>query len=250
MPKRNLNKSFEVARLLEKAVLAGQLKPGTRLQENRLSQELDVSQSSIREALQDLESIGLVIKKANRGSYVIQLSSRDIAHIFQVRRELEPLACQLLVSQITQQTIQVLNACMNEMKAAAQLQNYILFQEATLQFHREIWAAQPNRYLERFLQSLCLPLFAFDKIQRFSTAYANYARTIRQHELLLLALQLTDADRAVRLMRHLVDRWLREDLQDYTVVEESPPPRNDDTRVSFAFLRMKDQPVTQPSPKS
>ena len=95
MPKNSQNNRFEVARLLERAILTSQFRPGDRLPEMRIAKELGVSQASVREALQDLEGLGLVLKSPNRGSRSSRNSAGMTWSLYQVRRELEPLACGL-----------------------------------------------------------------------------------------------------------------------------------------------------------
>src|SRR5215471_14981927 len=93
MRRTSKTKRHEVARRLEEAILAGELRPGARLHEMKLASQLNVSQASVREALQELEGLGWVTKYPNRGSFVMNLTNQELIQIYQVRRQLEPLAC-------------------------------------------------------------------------------------------------------------------------------------------------------------
>ncbi len=207
---------FAVASQLEARILTGKLKPGDRLPEMTLARELGVSQASMREALQELEARGLIVKYPNRGSFVIEIDATRLLHIFQVRRELEPLACALLAGHMTQPTLEILQQCLTQMRGAQASGDYPAFLDADLRFHRAIWAAQPNRVLEKTLCAACLPLFAYDLIRRYATRYRNFPRAIRQHQMLLTALQTGDSALVSRVTRRLVDRWFKEDLADFT----------------------------------
>ena len=232
------NNRFEVARLLERAILAGQFRPGDRLPEMNIARELGVSQASVREALQDLENLGLVLKFPNRGSVVIQLSGEDLAQIYEIRRELEPLACGLAARHLRPETLAALQACVAAMQAASEGPDFEAFSEADIRFHRLLWRAQPNRFLEKSLQAICLPLFAFDLIRRHAAPHVDFAHTIRQHQLIVNALRSRDADLAARVTRRMVERWLRQDLADYEYLqtaEGASPPASD--KPSLAFLR-------------
>jgi len=68
MPIKPRNNRFEVARVLEHAILTGQLRPGTCLPEMRLAREMGVSQASVPEGPQDLEGLGLVQEYPKRAS--------------------------------------------------------------------------------------------------------------------------------------------------------------------------------------
>jgi DNA-binding GntR family transcriptional regulator len=208
-------KRIEVARLLEDAILTGRLTPGTRLRELKLAAEFGVSQASIREALQHLESLGLVVKYPNRGSFVINLEADDVVHIYQVRRVLEPLACALAATHLSQATLDLLEKCIQGMEAAADCRDYRAYLNADREFHRLIWESQPNPWLGRALKGLCLPLFANDLILRYSTAYIDYERAEREHRRIVSVLRTRDADLVRKVVDRMMRRFLREDLADY-----------------------------------
>lgn len=237
MPRGTTNKRAEVARMLESAILSGLLTPGVRLPEMRLGRELGVSQAIVREALQDLESLGLVVKQPNRGSFVVELTPDDLVHIYQVRRELEPLACGLAAAHRTQQDIAALQTCLTEMRAAAEHRDFSAYSGADVRFHRLIWAAQPNRFLQKSLETVCLPLFAYDQIARSATAAIDYARVTRQHEMVLIALQTGDSALASRLMHRLMPRWLRIHLTDFQRIRQHTAEQPVDPREIYARLR-------------
>jgi DNA-binding GntR family transcriptional regulator len=205
-----------IADALEQGILTGVHRPGERLTELTLSRELGVSQASVREALQTLEARGLVVKQPNRGTFVLEIDAVTLRHLFEVRRELESLACALLAPGLTRETLDALNNCLADMEAGAARNDYPLFLDADLRFHRLIWQAQPNRILERSLTQTCLPLFRYDRIRRYATRYENFRHSLSQHRRIVEALQTGDAELARRVTRRMVDRWFREDLSDYT----------------------------------
>lgn len=233
------NNRFTVAAQLEERILTGKLRPGDRLPEMTLARDLGVSQASMREALQELESRGLIVKYPNRGSFVIELDTVRLLHIFQVRRELEPLACALLAGNLPVPTLALLQQCVADMRAAAERSDYPAYLDADLRFHRAIWAAQPNRVLEKSLLSVCLPLFAYDLIRHYKAQYANNVRAVRQHQMMITAMQTDDVALVRRLTRRLVDRWFKEVLADYnrtgtppSDAASLPPPMEQASRTS------------------
>lgn len=237
MSRRTINKRAEIARLLESAILSGLLKPGMRLPEMRLGRELGVSQAIVREALQDLESFGLVVKYPNRGSFVVELTPDDLVAIYQVRRELEPLACGLAAAHRTQQDLRAMEACLADMRAAAAQHDFASYSNADVRFHRLIWAAQPNRFLEKSLETVCLPLFAYDQIGRSATTGIDYARVTRQHEMVLITLQTGDTALATNLMRRLMARWLRIHMADFQRIRQHTAEQRHDLNEVYACLR-------------
>lgn len=237
MSTRTVNKRVEVAQLLESTILSGLLKPGTHLPEIRLGRELGVSQAIIREALQDLESLGLVVKQPNRGTDVVELSLDDLIAIYQVRRELEPLACGLAALHRTQKDIQELESCVAQMRSAAANHDFSAYSSADVRFHRKIWSAQPNRYLVKSLETVCLPLFAYDQIGRSATSSIDYERVTRQHEVILVALRTGNSELSSSLMRRLMPRWLRIHIADFQRILQHSSDQSSDLTEVYAHLR-------------
>ncbi|MBO0812042.1 MAG: GntR family transcriptional regulator [Microlunatus sp.] len=80
---------------IRKRILAGDLAPGERLIEERLTQELAISRPPLREALRLLENEGLILTKPRRGSFVATLTSQDVYEIVTLRSALEKTAFEL-----------------------------------------------------------------------------------------------------------------------------------------------------------
>jgi DNA-binding GntR family transcriptional regulator len=80
---------------IRKRILAGDLAPGERLIEERLTRELDISRPPLREALRLLQTEGLVITKPRRGSFVVTLTDQDAYEIVTLRSVLERAAFEL-----------------------------------------------------------------------------------------------------------------------------------------------------------
>jgi DNA-binding GntR family transcriptional regulator len=205
-------KKHEVARTLEGAILDGRIGLGTRLTELKLASELGVAQSSIREALQELESLGLVVKYPNRGSYVINLLPVDLIHIYQVRTELEPLAWFLAAAQMKQETMDELQSYMDGMRTAAQKRDYRTYSSLDYRFHCLIWESQNNPYLAKTLKALCPPLFAHELVHLYSSTNLGLNRAVRQHERLLAILHVGDPSLVLKVVRRMMRKFLRQDL--------------------------------------
>ena len=70
-------------------LLAGELGPGTSLQERRLADRLGISRTPVREALARLEAEGLVTSRASRSPMVCRIAIQDVIEILKVRKLLE-----------------------------------------------------------------------------------------------------------------------------------------------------------------
>jgi DNA-binding GntR family transcriptional regulator len=85
----------EVFSSLRNAILSGHFKPGERLVEKELAEQLDISRTPIREALRKLELEGLVAYEPRKGVVVVGVSSEDAVEIYLIRAVLEGLAAKL-----------------------------------------------------------------------------------------------------------------------------------------------------------
>ncbi|QQK77808.1 GntR family transcriptional regulator [Salicibibacter cibarius] len=80
---------------IKRSIINGELKPGEKLREERLSSELNVSRTPVREALKKLEVENLVVYYQNRGSAVQNYSEDDILNAYNLRGLLEGYAASL-----------------------------------------------------------------------------------------------------------------------------------------------------------
>jgi len=211
---------LEVADIVQEAILSGHLAPGQEILQLELARELRLSQSAIREALQELEHRGLVVRDG-RTRRVIRLSEEELADIYQIRAALEPLACRLAAYYWNKEFDNKLQACLCLMRKGAEERDYPAHARADVEFHRIIWRHQPNRTLERQLEILCMPLFAFDLVERSPDAFLNFERSLRQHWTIVTALRTRDGERAEKTLRRLIERFHRQDIADFGDREKS-----------------------------
>jgi GntR family transcriptional regulator, trigonelline degradation regulator len=108
----------QVVEMLRAAITGGQFAPGQRLVEKDLCDLMGVSRPSVREALRQVESEGLIVTIPNRGPIVSQLSVRDVAGIYEVRGALEALAAQLFAATASGEQVKELDASVMQLEAA------------------------------------------------------------------------------------------------------------------------------------
>jgi len=154
-----------VAERLRHAIYMGKLQPGEQLVELRLAAQMGVGQSSVREALKELEHLGLVVKYPNRGTFVVKLSDEESRQIYLVRSELEGLAVRLALQQNIQGATGHLQQLLNRMRKTARDRDFKSFIDADLDFHQAIWRLSGNAYLEEALLHISIRQFAYYRIQ-------------------------------------------------------------------------------------
>ena len=82
----------QVYHALYHAILEGDLEPGSRIIEAEISAALGISRGPVREAIRRLESEGLLVTRAYRGTHIIRLSGHDVVELYSVRAALEGFA--------------------------------------------------------------------------------------------------------------------------------------------------------------
>ncbi|WP_068298077.1 GntR family transcriptional regulator [Pararhodobacter sp. CCB-MM2] len=104
---------------LRDAIIGGTFKPGERLIERVLCEQLGVSRTVVRETLRYLDAEGLVELQPNRGPIVARLRWSDARQIYDIRRMLETAAAQACAENMSPARERDLRAALAEIKAAA-----------------------------------------------------------------------------------------------------------------------------------
>ena len=133
------SKRDQVVELLREAILSGKLSPGERIVELRLSKQLGTSQAPVREALALLERQGLVVKAANRGTFVSRLHARELRELFTLRSVLDAFAARLAAERASAGDIDRLRLLIAQMRAAEEGADHAALTEAHLLLHEAIY---------------------------------------------------------------------------------------------------------------
>ena len=110
----------EIEEALMEASISGELAPGERIVETRWAKELGVSQSPIREAIRELEMIGLVENIPYKGCIVRKLTRKDIIDTYQIRIALETMAIGEAIHGEAEARLLVMKGHLQEMLASAE----------------------------------------------------------------------------------------------------------------------------------
>jgi DNA-binding GntR family transcriptional regulator len=174
-----------IATTLQAEIITGRYQPGQRLVERELAERFNVSSIPIREALQVLETQGLVAKQPNRGCSVVDLSPVEIEQICELREVLEPRVAEWAACRMDSAGAARLTAQAMKLREAAERQDLSSFYAADIDFHRIFWDLSGNDYAARMLESVVGALFASGL--RTSSGI-DLALEYEKHERLLRAL--------------------------------------------------------------
>lgn len=153
----------QVIEVLKGRIFAGTLESGEALREMHLAREFSVSQATVREALLQLEQMGLAVRLANRGTLVTKLTPHDVRDRLEIRAELDPLACIKASAKMTDEDFAYLERLAREISKDYKTPNYNFYETSQIdfQFHRYIWQRSGSTILCGTLEQVTLPLFAF-----------------------------------------------------------------------------------------
>jgi len=136
----------QIYRRLRFQLRAGTYAPGDRLVESSLAQQLAVSRSPVREALNRLAADGL-LEKSGSGFQVVKPTLQDMAEIFEMRRLLEPPAARQVARAMTKALIAELAEALARARTAEKANDFAAFTDANYAF-RAAWVAHvPSRRL-------------------------------------------------------------------------------------------------------
>ncbi|MFC9336096.1 GntR family transcriptional regulator [Arthrobacter sp. NPDC057009] len=137
-----------VYRVLRTAILDGTVPPGEQLRETHIAADLGISRSPLREALTKLEEEGLVVKIPFRGSFVVEVSARDVAEIAAIRVLVEPYAAELSAPALRGPGQLRLKQTIEELYRATDTNDIPGSIDAHLRFHRLFYEFSGNAALQ------------------------------------------------------------------------------------------------------
>lgn len=196
----NLNRSSLSERVfeeIEESILNGVLKPGDSLPEIKLSEELGVSRTPVREAIRKLELEGLVKTIPNRGTLVVGISEKDNDDIYTIRMYVEGLAAKWAATYITADQLEEMRDIIELQAFYAEKRDYIQVWQLDTSFHSKLYQASGSRVLKQVLSNL----HHYIQRVRESSLYKGdrVALTVEEHRKLLEAIEKHDGELAERL---------------------------------------------------
>lgn len=143
-----------VCETIRQAIIDGTFSPGERLMEIQMADEMGVSRTPVREAIRKLELEGFVVMIPRRGTYVADISIRDITEIYEIRTSLDVLAAGLAAERITDDELETLNRLLVEIGQHIADNNMEKIVEIDTAFHDILYQASRNERLCSIINNL------------------------------------------------------------------------------------------------
>lgn len=173
-----------------------------RLSDVTLSEQLGISRTPVRQALERLVQEGLARSDPRRGFWTSTFTARDIDEIYDLRGALEALAVRLAAPRLSREDLQAQLEALYAVRAELDSNPVLRFLQVDIRFHMLITRASNN---VRLIHSLSMLRSQHTMFQMQDTYYPQRMEiALNEHEQILLALLAGNIDEAAnRLTRHI-----------------------------------------------
>jgi len=200
-PSRHRTKQEFVYRTLRAGILHCELQPNERLVIDDLARRLDVSAIPVREALQLLQSEGLVVTVPHVGATVAPISRESIVDVFSVLEGLETVATRLVATRADRGAIDQLGMLVDTMDRALESGDTARWAEINRRFHLTISALPALPLLREMTERV---LDRWDRVRRFYVKGVldhRAQQAQREHRALLDAMRAVDLTGLQQIVR-------------------------------------------------
>lgn len=136
------------------AIVTGYFRPGRQLRERELCEMTGVSRPSLREALRQLETEGLITTAPHRGPMVTSLTVEEVEHLYSLRRALESFAAKEFARRRSEAALEALRSATARLAQIDGKGSPLEMLEAGSNFYRVIAEGSGNPYLSEALARL------------------------------------------------------------------------------------------------
>jgi DNA-binding GntR family transcriptional regulator len=193
---------------LESQILTGRRPPGTKIRQQEIADKLGVAVPVIREALVELQSLGLVEIHDNRGAFVTQFTRKRLLDSFDIREGIEGIAARLCCQNMSRAQVRELSDLAEQIYQASQSGRLEEANRLDREFHERLLNYSANELLPRLVRQ-------FRWVIKIVWSYHDPEETRRTHLAILEAIEANrpdDAERAmrqhIRVSRELTERQL------------------------------------------
>ena len=184
---------------LRGAILRGDLKPGQRLMEIQLANQLGVSRTPVREAIRKLELEGLVKMVPRKGAEVAQISEKHLKDVLEVRSALEEVAGELACERMSSEELDELKRVNKLFLQVIESDDITAIANVDESFHMVIYGATRNERLSQMVNALREQMYRY-RLEHIKDKNGR-AKLAKEHEEIIQALENRDAAAARKEIR-------------------------------------------------
>jgi DNA-binding GntR family transcriptional regulator len=189
----------QVYEYLRDRITRGELQPEVFIDLGRISRELGISKTPLRDAMIQLQAEGLVSILPRRGVVVKALTLDEIRHVYEVIGALEGAALESVHERIEPAHVEGMRSLNSEMVESLRADQFDVYYDLNLSFHDVYLTLSENQILVRTVQAMKRRLYDFPARRRFVKEWE--VASTGEHETLVDLLQRGDSRGAAEHLR-------------------------------------------------
>lgn len=182
--------------IIKKKILDLEFEPGSRIREDLLAEEIDMSRTPVREAINQLSAEGFVNNIPRKGIFVIELKPHEIKNLLDIRESLEVLAIDNCIDNIDKKRLSTLNKILAQFEQALNVEEYKKCNELDSLFHLTIAEFAQNKKLTEFLAEIEDFMKIARSLEKKMNPREKNSITLREHQAILQAIENHEKDTA------------------------------------------------------
>ncbi|KEJ92131.1 GntR family transcriptional regulator [Synergistes jonesii] len=184
---------------IESKIISGEFKPGMRLIEQNMCEQMNVSRSPLREAFRILENIGYLVSNARKGVFVSELTYKDAVDVYTIRANLESLAIYLAIKNDDGTLTDRLTSINKQMLVYANSGDTWNYAKYNSKFHETLIKACNNQRLINMLDIFSKQTKRYRTGVMLSTG--KMQESIKKHEELIESIRNGNAEKAEKIRK-------------------------------------------------
>jgi DNA-binding GntR family transcriptional regulator len=181
---------------LRGSILSGTLRPGQKLIEREICEEMRISRTVLREALQHLEAEGMIVNAPPRGRVVANISAEEAQEIYAVRQAIEWLVVDGFSRNATELQVRQLREILHQLDSLVDPEDILGVED---EFTARLLKGSGNRVAADILSQLNNRITVLRRLSLVDELAADKRRT--ELHALMSAIEARSADAKVRVMR-------------------------------------------------
>ncbi|HEY8344582.1 MAG TPA: GntR family transcriptional regulator [Bacillota bacterium] len=186
--------------LIKEKLLNQEFSPGARIREDLLAEEIEMSRTPVREAINQLTAEGFIKNIPRKGLYCIEPTQKEIADLLSVRKYLEMLAIEQCVEKITGEDLDELDRYIKLYEEALAVEDFKTCNKYDSAFHMGIAKATKNQRLIKFLSEIDDFMHIARAMEKKTMPKDRAEKALNQHKKILAYIRSGEVEMARKEM--------------------------------------------------
>lgn len=210
------NLDNKVYRELKSMILDQHLKPGSKIYQEKLAEDLGISRTPVVNALKRLEQEQLIAAIPRRGFFVRDFSKDEMIGIFELREVLEGLAARRAATRINEEQTRILKGFFKNVKVSDNLKSIEKYADEDRRFHNFLIEIGGDDLMSRMLETYRVITFSY--LVGFPGGLVRPpGETLPEHQAIIEAIVERDPDKAEQTIRLHFKRSREKLVKDFKV---------------------------------